>query len=155
MTDALAELRDFYAAWSEPLEKQAQVMFEAKQRTASSAVHTAIANEFTESLGLQSIGPHWEMLDDMSGDTAPRSALAAFADALSNNMVFSKTRWLGPARAREFGRGFMDCFDPSRRMVLTNRLDMGWNPISSATFEWAFVLFDDEKIALLLLTAED
>jgi hypothetical protein len=31
----------------------------------------------------------------------------------------------------------------------------GWNPITEATFEWAFVAFDDTAIALLLATAED
>ena len=50
---------------------------------------------------------------------------------------------------------FLACFDAHTRQIVTNRMYFGWNPITSASFEWAFVAFDDTAIALLLATAED
>lgn len=155
MSAELERLSQFIAVWREPLESQANVLFEVRMLDNPLRNHTELADSFAASLGLTPIGVNWEMLDDLADKAAPRSALAAFCDALGNNMVFSSTEWLGESRASQCYADFISCFKPSYRTVLTNRLDIGWNPISQATFEWAFIGFDDRKIALLLLTAED
>lgn len=155
MSAELERLNQFIAVWREPLESQAGLLFEARMLENSLRNHTEIADNFVSSLGLTPIGMNWEMLDDSADKAAPRSARAAFCDAFSHNMVFSFTEWLGESRAAQCYSDFMSCFTPSYRTILTNRLDIGWNPISKATFEWAFIGFDDQKIALLLLTAED
>ncbi|WP_209348887.1 hypothetical protein [Pontixanthobacter sp. CEM42] len=155
MSAELEQLNRFIAAWREPLESQADVLFEARMLEAPLGTHTELADGFVASLGLSPIGVNWEMLDDAADSDEPRSALAAFCDALSNNMVFSSTEWLGERQAAQCYGDFIGSFKQSRRTILTNRLDMGWNPISTATFEWAFIGFDDRKIALLLLMAED
>ena len=50
---------------------------------------------------------------------------------------------------------FLACFDPATRQIVTNRMYFGWNPITTARHEWAFVAFDDCAIALLLATHEE
>lgn len=155
MSAELDRLSQFIAVWREPLESQATALFEARMLGSALSNHTELADTLVESLGLSPIGMNWEMLDDTADKAAPRSARAAFCDALCNNMVFSSTEWLGESRALQCYADFSSSFNPLYRTILTNRLDIGWNPISAATFEWAFVGFDDRKIALLLLTAED
>ena len=44
---------------------------------------------------------------------------------------------------------------PTPQIRHTPAMYFGWNPITAATFEWAFVVFDDSAIALLLATDED
>ncbi|MDN3646675.1 hypothetical protein QWY75_10735 [Pontixanthobacter aestiaquae] len=155
MSAELEKLNRFIADWREPLESQADVLFEARMRDTPPGIHTEIADSLVESLGLTPIGVNWEMLDDAADRDEPRSAVAAFCDALSNNMVFSSTKWLGEGKAAQCYSDFVGSFKHYNRTILTNRLEWGWNPISQATLEWAFIGFDDRKIALLLLTAED
>lgn len=163
MSDPLDPLNHFIATWREPLESQAEVVFEARLRDGLPGTHTAIADSFVEQLDskfgnemdLKPIGPNWEMLDSADDANAPRSAIAAFDDAMAMNMVFTRTQWLGHDEAKRCGREFVSAFNPGQRIILTNRMYFGWNPISTATFEWAFVGLDDTKIALLLLMAED
>ena len=155
MSAELARLNRFFEAWRGPLERQAGVLFEARLHHGASIGDTAIANRLVESLGLQPIGFNWEMLDASQDDNVPRSAIAAFSDALSKNMAFPSREWLGVDCAKQCGSEFIESFKPDTRTILTNRLDMGWNPISAATIEWAFIGSDERKIALLLVTAED
>lgn len=155
MTGGPGALDRFIADWREPLEQQAGVLFAAGALDAPSIVYSDVADRFVEAQGLKPIGANWEMLDPSDDDGAPRSAIAFFADALSQNMVLPGRSWLGESRARQCGREFLACFAPRSRTVLTNRLDFGWNPISAANVEWAFIGFDDQKIALLLLAAQD
>ena len=155
MSAGLARLNRFFEVWREPLERQSGVLFEARLHGESSLGDTTIADRLVESMGLQPIGFNWEMLDASQDDNVPRSAIAAFSDALSKNMAFPSQQWLGEDRAKQCGSEFISCFTPDTRTILTNRLDMGWNPISAATIEWAFIGFDERKIALLLVTAED
>ncbi|WP_271439877.1 hypothetical protein [Pontixanthobacter luteolus] len=155
MTGSPAALDRFIADWREPLEQQAGVLFATGALDAPSLMHTDVADRFVQSQGLRPIGANWEMLDPSGDDSAPRSAIAFFADALSQNMVLPRRSWLGEGRARQCGREFLACFEPRSRTILTNRMDFGWNPISAANVEWAFIGFDDQKIALLLLAAQD
>ncbi len=76
-------------------------------------------------------------------------------EAFRKDMVFSTETWLGEADALAMGEEFLACFDPGTLQVVTNRMYFGWNPITDATMEWAFVAFDNTAIALLLATAED
>ncbi|MEP5937874.1 MAG: hypothetical protein ABJ239_06070 [Erythrobacter sp.] len=155
MNAELKHLQRFEATWRETLEKNAEVQFELQMLPSSSGSFTEIADRFVQSIGLETIESRWKKLDDKSGNGAQQSAAATFVDALSNDMVFSNSDWLGEKKARQCGQDFVDCFKPHPRTILTNREGSGWNPISTATFEWAFVGFDDRKIALLLLMAED
>ncbi|MEM7666502.1 MAG: hypothetical protein AAF250_11650 [Pseudomonadota bacterium] len=155
MSDPLDPLNDFIAIWRGPLDSQAEVVFEACLRDGSSGTHPAIADRFVEKLNFQPIGQNWEMLDSTGDEDAPRSAIAAFDDAMAMNMVFTRSSWLGHDEAKRCGREFLSAFNPDQRIILTNRMYFGWNPISTATFEWAFVGMDDTRIALLLLMAED
>ncbi len=152
MSAALSGLAAFHAEWRAPVEDRARLVFEAKPRDGSPELHTAIADRFVSSLGYQPIGPHWEMLDDGADASVPRSAIAAFTDALGGSMTNSKDIWLGDARAAQCGRAFVECFTPGWRTILTNRIDLGWHPISPAEIEWAFVGFDNQKIALFMVT---
>ena len=155
MSAGIARLNRFFEAWRGPLERQAGVLFEARLHGESSFGDTTIADRLVESMGLQPIGFNWEMLDASQNDNVPRSAIAAFSDALAKNMVCPSQEWLGVDCAKQCGSECIDSFKPATRTILTNRLDMGWNPISAATIEWAFVGFDERKIALLLVTAEE
>lgn len=120
-----------------------------------SGTHSAIADRFVQDFDLQPIGLNWEMLDSTGDEDVPRSAVAAFDDALGMDMVFTKVQWLGHENAKSCGLEFLNAFSPEHRIILTNRMYFGWNPISRATFEWAFIGMDDTKIALLLVMAED
>ncbi len=154
MSGGLEQLARFEEAWRVPFEAQAGFIFEARKLEQPHLVHTKVADHFVQSLGLKPIGTNWEMLDGSGEADAPRSAIAAFMDALSNNMARPQQIWLGLEKAAECGRDFVRAFEPAQRTILTNRMDFGWHPISDAAIEWAFVGFDEHKIALLLVTAE-
>jgi hypothetical protein len=110
---------------------------------------------FVTGLGYQPIGGNWELLDADAAPDAPRSALAALREAFAHSMVFVREPWLGEADAIAMGAEFLACFDPACRQIVTNRMYFGWNPITTASIEWAFVAFDDQAIALLIATDED
>lgn len=118
-------------------------------------LHFACADSFVTGLGYKPIGGNWELLDADCQAEAPRSARSAFVEAFANDMVYSREPWLGRAAALALAEDFLGCFKPHARQIVTNRMYFGWNPITEATFEWAFVAFDDSAIALLLATAED
>jgi hypothetical protein len=156
MTGTLARLDAFITAWSERLSADSAVVHIVTRALENlPGLHTACADAFVTDLGYRPIGGNWELLDADAAPDAPRSALAALGQAFAQNMVFSREPWLGESDALAMGRDFLACFDPATRQIVTNRMYFGWNPITDATFEWAFVAFDDTAIALLLATAED
>lgn len=155
MTGTLARLEDFIAPWRPRFGKHCDVRFAAQALDAPPGLHFALADSFVTGLGHKAIGANWELLDADGPPDAPRSARAAFVEAFANDMVFSREPWLGQEVALALAEDFLACFKPSSRQIVTNRMYFGWNPITDATFEWAFVAFDDRAIALLLTTAED
>ncbi|MEO1488356.1 MAG: hypothetical protein AAFR88_02805 [Pseudomonadota bacterium] len=154
MAETLAQLERFIVAWRAKLDAQCELRFEREAVEGAAGLHTAIADGFVAKHELTPIGFNWEMLDPAS-ETGERSAVAAMAGALTKNMVFPSQEWLGEEAAQQCARDFVACFNPAACTMLTNRMDFGWNPISEATIEWAFVGFDDQAIALVLLMAED
>jgi hypothetical protein len=156
VSGTLARLDAFLAKWRGRLcEGDADVRFTAQALGAPPGLHFACADAFVTALGYQPIGGNWELLDADASPDEPRSARAAFIEAFGNNMVFAREPWLGEADALALGEELLACFNPGTRQIVTNRMYFGWNPITEATFEWAFVAFDDTAIALLLATAED
>lgn len=156
MSATLARLDTFFATWRERLcGDDAEVRFAAQPLDQPPRLHAACADRFVTGLGYTPIGGNWELLDAEADRDGPRSARAALVDAFSCNMVFTAYPWLGDADATAMGEDFLASFDPHQCRVVTNRMYFGWNPITTATFEWAFVGFDDTAIALLLATAED
>ena len=145
----------FIAAWCERLRVDtAEVRIEARPLDTPPGLHAACADAFVSGLGYQPIGGNWELLDAEADLTGPRSAHAALVAAFSRNMVFSNAAWLSEVDALAMAKDFLACFDPGRLQIMTNRMYFGWNPITTAAIEWAFVAFDDTAIALLLATAE-
>lgn len=156
MSDTLARLADFSARWRARLDGcSAVVRLEARRLDNPPLLHTACADAFVTEFGFSPIGGNWELLDAQATPDQPRAALASLRDAFAMNMVYSSQPWLGEAGALTMGGDFLACFDPASCRIVTNRMYFGWNPITQATFEWAFVAFDDQAIALLLATDED
>ena len=156
MSEALARLDAFSAAWRKRLGAgSAEVRIEARPLEHPPGLHSACADAFVTDLGYQPIGCNWELLDAEAELDGARSARAALVEAFARHMVFAQEPWLGEADALAMGEDFLACFDPRTRQIVTNRMYFGWNPITSASLEWAFVAFDDTAIALLLATAED
>lgn len=146
----------FFESWHARLcGDDADVRFAVHPLDQPPGLHSACADRFVAGLGYTPIGGNWELLDPDGDVDAPRAARAALVAAFSHNMVFSHQPWLGEADALAMAEAFLACFDPGRCQIVTNRMYFGWNPITDATFEWAFVGFDDSAIALLLATAED
>ncbi len=160
MSGKLARLDAFIANWRARLERQAEVHFAARSLESPVGTPAHIADDFAHENGFKRIGFDWELLDAEALPSEDRSAIGAFRDALSRDLAM-RTGWLGDDQARECAREFLDAFDPATRMVVTNHIvrsggeSEGWFPISDATFEWAFVAYDERKIALLIVTAED
>ena len=150
----------FITRWRGALETKAQVVLEVHDRSGFDGAPTKVADGLAAACGYQTIGFDWELLDPLGDMSAPRSARGAFADALHKDLVM-KTDWLGADAAAQCAEDFITAFDPTHLTILTNHIvrgggkSEGWFPISSATFEWAFVGYDDAAAALLLLTAED
>jgi hypothetical protein len=152
----LARLESFFATWQDRLcGGQAEVRFAADALAAPPGLHSTCADSFVTGLGYRPIGGNWELLDAEAGVDAPRSALAALAEAFGNDMVFPGQPWLGDEAARGMAADFLACLAPGSRQIVTNRMYFGWNPITDASIEWAFVAFDGTAIALLLATAGD
>jgi hypothetical protein len=156
MTGTLTRLDAFIAAWSDRLSADSAVVcIKASPLEKLPGLHTASADAFVTGLGYKPIGGNWELLDAVGAPDTPRSALAALRQAFAQDIVYSNYSWLGEGEALAMGADFLACFDPASRQIVTNRMYFGWNPITDATIEWAFVAFDGEAIALLLATAED
>lgn len=160
MSETLARLESFIAEWREPLSVCAEVVFHTAAREDLSSSPAQIADGLASARGYAPIGFNWEMLDQDADVTASRSALGAFGDALTKDLAM-RADWLGADRALACGRDFVSAFAPGSVAILTNHIvrdggkSEGWNPISGATYEWAFVGYDDSAAALLLLTGED
>lgn len=160
MSETLTRLNQFIADWRASLETNAAVFFEARTLGSLESAPPQIADRFVCECGFTPIGVHWEMLAPEASPYEPRSARGAFKDALAMDLVM-KSKWLGDARALECGEQFLRAFDPAWATIVTNHIvraqgmSEAWNPISDWTLEWAFVGFDREAIALLLVMAED
>ncbi len=160
MSEGLATLDAFEARWRKPLARCAQVIFKVQKRDTAAGTPVQIADAFVVEHGFTPIGFDWELLDADAAPGEARSALGAFRDALALDLMMRDT-WLGDEQALDCGREFVGAFNPSQRLLLTNHIirdagtSEGWNPISKAAYEWAFLGLDDSKIALLLITAED
>ncbi len=156
MSATLARLDAFISAWREPLcAGSAEVRIEARALDHPPGLHSTCADALVTSLAYQPIGGNWELLDAEAELDGARSARAALVEAFARHMVFSHEPWLGEADALVMGEDFLACFDARTRQIVTNRMYFGWNPITPASLEWAFVAFDDTAIALLLATAEE
>jgi len=156
VSTTLARLGAFEAAWRERLNGgSADVRIVAQPLATPPGLHFACADAFVAGLGYKPIGGNWELLDAEGEADGPRAALAACVDAFAHNMVFAKEPWLGEESALAMGRDLLACFDTRTRQIVTNRMYFGWNPITEAAVEWAFVAFDDTAIALLLATHGD
>ena len=156
MRPTLARLGSYFGAWRDRLcQGSAEVRFTAQALDARPGLHFACADSFVTSLGYTPIGGNWELLDAEAGAGEPRSARAALVEAFAKNMVFPGEPWLDKEAALAMAEDFLACFDPGTCQIVTNRMYFGWNPVTTATFEWAFVAFDDTAIALLLAMAED
>ena len=159
MSGTLARLDSFIARWRAPLSTSAEVSFHTALREVLTISPAQIADGLASAQGYTPIGFNWEMLDPEVDTTASRSALGAFGDAMAKDLAM-RNDWLGDERSLECGREFVGAFAPGSAVFLTNHIvrdggkSEGWNPISGATYEWAFVGFDDSAAALLLLTAE-
>jgi hypothetical protein len=156
VSTTLARLDAFLEGWDERLNAGGgTVTFASQPLDTPPGLHIACVDRFVTSLGHRPIGGNWELLDAEGDLDTPRSARAAMVEAFSHDMVFSQEAWLGKAGALALAEAFLACFAPGSVQIVTNRMYFGWNPITSATFEWAFVAFDNTAIALLLATAED
>lgn len=156
MSETLKRLETFARTWLPRLEADsAEIRLVGGKLEEDDLAFARTADRFVLAQGQKAIGPNWELLDHLADRAEPRSVRAAFVEAFARNMVFSKADWLGEAGALACCEDFLDCFDAGRLRVATNRMYFGWNPISEATFEWAFVAADSEAIALLLATDED
>jgi len=144
----------FIARWREPLATRATIVFEHGPRDGSRDNFCDIANGFVERCGYTSIGFNWEMLDPNGAAYEPRSARAVIADAFSRDMALPQTEWLGQERAQDCAEDFLSMFTGTERTIASNRLGDFWNPLTRAQIEWAFVGFDDARIALLLAMSE-
>ncbi len=159
MSDTLARLESFISDWRKPLSGCAETVFHAVPRAGFSGAAPQIADNLVSAHGYKPIGFDWELLDTAAEPDAPRSALGAFEDALAKDLAM-KGEWLGSERALRCGRDFIDAFALHSATVLTNHIvrgggkSEGWNPVSGATYEWAFIGFDNSAAALLLVTSE-
>ncbi len=151
--DNLAELKAFGADWLEPLGAVADVRFEYASFEECFDAPSVIADRFVAQFGFKQIGFNWEMLDASADASGARAALTVMSEAFEREMV-QRQQWLGAERAGACANAFINAFEPAQRTILSNRFDGLWNPISDATFEWAFVGFDSRKIALLLVMAD-
>lgn len=151
MNETVAQLDALFEEWREPLEARALVRFEAGPVPQEPLTPAAKADAFSQLFGFRPIGFNWEMLDPSDDLTAPRSARNTFVEALSNDMVETKVRWLGVESSLEFAVAFLSAFNSATLSVVTNHLNGLWYPISGASDEWSFAAMDDEAIALLVL----
>lgn len=155
MNGTRARIADFAAQWKARLDGgSAAVRLEVGAPDEPPWLHTARADAFVTALGFLPIGQNWELLDADAAPDQPRAAIAALRDAFAADMARPGTPWLGKGDALAMGAQFLACFDAASRQIVTNRMYFGWNPITAAPIEWAFVAFDDEATALLLAIDE-
>lgn len=144
----------FLARWQASIEARAGLIFDLHSRNEFSGNHAEIADQLAVRNDLTPIGFNWEMLDPMGDVTDPRSALGILIRAFETDMEYPKQDWFGCERAQQCARDFLDLFDRERATILSNRIEDYWNPLTAAKIEWAFVGFDGECAALLVLTRD-
>jgi hypothetical protein len=148
----------FAARWRTALEARARIIFKSGLLPDAGGNHCQIADAFVVSCGFAPIGYNWEMLDPEGGMADARSAIGVMAGAFAADLELPQTEWLGEVRAQACAADFVAMFDAAEaepRMILSNRLEGLWNPVSDARIEWAFVGFDASRIALLLAMTPD
>lgn len=160
MNHELGKLEEFIASWREPLERMAKVFFALRMLDETSGTPAQIADAFAADHDFNQIGFNWELLDPAAELWEARSALGAFKDALSLDLAM-RSKWLEDENAQKCGAEFMAAFKPLQCMFLTNHIirEEGksemWFPVTSCTYDWAFVGMDDRKIAMLVVSAND
>ncbi len=148
----LSELERFQQEWLGQLNNGANAAFRFESYAPVMATPTAIADRFVSSLGFKAIGFNWELLDAFETASGPRSAFDEIAAAVGADIANPNQTRLAPSRSQACAAQFLDAFDQGTRTVVSNRYDGLWNPIAGHAVEWGFVAFDDQQIALLLLT---
>lgn len=150
----MSRLAAFERDWLPHLEGGAKVLFRHGVPSDTAFTHTAIADEFVQSLGLKPIGFHWELLDAAAPEGEARSALGEITTALSQDLANPSKPWLNPEIANQCAHAFCSLFDDAGSTIVSNRYDGLWNPIAGGGVEWGFVGFDSRAIALLLLVGD-
>ena len=111
-----------------------------------------MADGFVKMLGRKPIGFNWELLDATGDFGSARSAIGELTQALCHDIANPSAPWLTQEAAQLCASQFLQLFDAGSLTVVANRYDGLWNPISGAAIEWGFVSFDQNNIALFLLT---
>ncbi len=150
----IGRLKQFESDWLGTLQSGSNVAFASAELQQAPGAPAATADSFVSGLGMRAIGYNWELLDSSSDADAPRSALAELASALSQDINNPNQPWLAPDAAALCAQGFLGAFETWSRTIVSNRYDGLWNPVSGAAVEWGFVGFDDQAIALLLITGD-
>lgn len=141
----------FETQWLGRLREKAKVAFEFGPVPQDHTTPHAIADHFVSARRLKPIGFNWELLDPSGDADAVRSALGEVTKALSGAIEDPGVPWLSQQDAARCARDFLSLFDADALVVVANRYDGLWNPISGAANEWGFFAFDGEHAALLLI----
>lgn len=146
--DALAR---FGEEWEPKIGKHAQISFHYAQYDGEAGAPYVIADRFVQLFGYQTIGHNWEMLDPQGQSGEPRAALTNVAQSVAMDLTRPSVTWLGQDQALQCARDFCNAFDLATQMIVSNRFDGLWHPIGGSDVEWAFVGYDTDAIALLLI----
>lgn len=145
MSDIAAFIQRFDNAVEDRLEGMPSVTF------ASRADHPGpfldAVDAFNVSLGYQPLGDEWFVLNSEELSTE-------LAQQLRVSLAY-RVETMPEDEAAGFSRQFVELFDPSSVRFLTNFRNNGWNPITTATMEAAYVGIDGDLIGLLLFQDED
>lgn len=148
MSDALSQ---FEEKWLSRLNDGARTTFRRGMTPSDAGLHSAVADTFVEGVGCSPIGFNWELLDANAPSGRPRSAIGELTQALAHDISNPSKEWLGETVALECAQDLLSAFDRRTLTIVSNRYDGLWNPIAGAGVEWAFVCFDDKRIALFLI----
>ena len=149
-----AEVAAFRELWLPRLNRGASTLLFVEDDHIEPALHTAIADQFVAKHGFKAIGFNWELLDAAPDGQGKRAAHTQLVEAFSKDIANPSQAWLEVDEAADCAAAFLDLFDRDTLTLVANRFDGLWNPISRAHDQWAFVGFDAQRIALLLITAE-
>jgi hypothetical protein len=104
-------------------------------------------DQFVGSLGYSPLGKHWFRLEKAE---AERELATRLQTSLAYGMdVLSRTD------SDSLSTQFAAAFDPEAATFLSNWSNNAWTPLTSSTFDAAYVGTDDVRIALLLFEDED
>lgn len=156
MDDRLKNLEAFERKWLDALNQHSvQVTFKMARLAEPRPDPQTVADDFVSQYGYRRIAPYWRPIESGLSIEFQTDASTVLTEVLSKDLVYPQYPWLTQEDASQCASDFVDSFKPSANRILTNRIGHGWNPIGDWTMEWAFVGFDNAKIALLLLQAED